>query len=149
VRRGKGMSEKDLNKRVEDLEEKIDILLESFSNVKEQEKIKEEKEQHGKMEYQWYLGYGADENDVGFTVIDPNKKYKVENCLKEIIRSRGLLLGKVAELVGIDRSTLSGIVNSTGSSPSIFTVLKICGLLKVNVDQAFRLVEEDDVENIK
>jgi DNA-binding XRE family transcriptional regulator len=110
--------------------------------------VYEELKKEGKVgTYEWYAGYGEEDN-IGFSPFVPGAKYKVENCLDSIIKNKGIMKGKLAELVGIDRSSLSAILNGQGN-PSILTVLKICSVLSITVDQAFRLVEEDAENNQK
>jgi DNA-binding XRE family transcriptional regulator len=77
------------------------------------------------------------------TDFESTKKYRVENNLKNIIRKSGLSQGEIAEVIGINESTLSDIVNAKSSS-SLLTILKLCTLLNIPVDGNFWLVIDED-----
>jgi DNA-binding XRE family transcriptional regulator len=77
------------------------------------------------------------------TEYNQNKKYRMENNLKNVIRKSGISQGRIAEMVGINESTLSDIVNAKSSS-STLTIFKLCAILNVPVDGTFWLVVDDD-----
>jgi DNA-binding XRE family transcriptional regulator len=96
-------------------------------------------------EYRWYEGYGdptVDEYAIP-VIFNAAKKYRVENCLKEIIEGRGIKQGRIAELADISEKHMSEILSGK-ANPTIKTVLMICAILGITLDQAYRLVEVND-----
>lgn len=72
--------------------------------------------------------------------IEPDKEYKIVNCLADIINSRGLKQSRIANQLGISEKTLSNIINGRFNT-SLETTLKLCYLLDLKVDDVFWLVE--------
>jgi DNA-binding XRE family transcriptional regulator len=87
-------------------------------------------------------GFG---NDWARLHFDVNKKYKMRNNLKNILKEKGMLQNKLAELVGIDKSTMSDIMNERGNQ-SIITITKICYVLGISFDNNFWLEEASPYE---
>jgi DNA-binding XRE family transcriptional regulator len=75
---------------------------------------------------------------------NPDAKYRIETCLKDIIKRRGILQSKLAEMIGINESTLSDIVNNKGANPGLITILKICAVLDIPVEGTFWLVIDEE-----
>lgn len=74
---------------------------------------------------------------------NPNKKYKVVNTLKDILKEKGIMQNWLAQTVGISGKSLSLII-SNKSNPNINTVLKICSAINVRVEDVFKLEEVEE-----
>lgn len=85
------------------------------------------------------IGYGDEE----VPIYNPNSVYNIENCVKEIIDQNGMRQNHLAKMVHVSDKNISEILANKGN-PSIKTVLHICGLLGLKVDQVYRLIETEE-----
>jgi DNA-binding XRE family transcriptional regulator len=116
------MPEKDLDQRVEELEAKLDRLLESFDREKEQEKI------------------------IGIRDIDL-EKYRVVCKLKPYFEKHRIRQVEVADRLDISDRTLGNILNNKFNT-SLDTAFKLCAVLGLSIIEGFELIENIDEKQV-
>lgn len=136
-------------KRIKDdgTEETLIIDIKSINTIVE-EKIKSYLESYIIRENAERYGVSMTKHNILHDVwkkesFDPDKKYRIETNLKEVIKKKSIIQGNLAKIIGINESTMSDIINGK-NNPNLITILKICAVLDISVEGHFWLVEEND-----
>jgi DNA-binding Xre family transcriptional regulator len=87
------------------------------------------------------MGYSEYIGEASMTL-----KESIANRIYELCVSKGLNTNSLANLCGIDPSTIYSILGAKSKSPEVATIKKICDGLEITLGQFFSTPEFDNLE---